>query len=386
MGGTITVESTLGVGSVFHVLLPLAAGKVVLRRSEQPVLALPPLRILAADDVPQNIELLMISLGAAGHQVITAGDGHSAVREFRNGSYDIVLMDVQMPRMDGLEATRLIRVYEREQGLKPTPIIALTASVLEQDRRAAQTAGMNGFASKPLEMHKLTAEIARLLDIVVDTGLAPQQAALGFAGGQVDWQRGTALWGGRDALARAIGRFARTNGDSTALLAREIDRGSASVAGHLLHRLKGAAANLCLVQIEGILGRIEQALHHHASVAELLQQLAAAFAALAVEVGEGADAGVDGGASVAATSVPLDHAAAEAALRKAIASLEGGQLDDALMADVTTLLAPHAQQRQLQTLAGAIDDFEFARAAAVLRQLLEWLQAQAAEEDGAVSS
>ena len=386
MGGTITVESTLGVGSVFHVLLPLAAGKVVLRRSEQPVLALPPLRILAADDVPQNIELLMISLGAAGHQVITAGDGDSAVREFRNGSYDIVLMDVQMPRMDGLEATRLIRVHEREQGLKPTPIIALTASVLEQDRRAAQTAGMNGFASKPLEMHKLTAEIARLLDIVVDTGLAPQQAALGFAGGQVDWQRGTALWGGRDALQRAIGRFAKTNGDSTALLAREIDRGSASVAGHLLHRLKGAAANLCLVQIEGILGRIEQALHHQASVAELLQQLAAAFAALAAEVGEGADAGVDSVASVADTSVPLDHAAAEAALHRAIASLEGGQLDDALMADVTALLAPHARQRQLQTLAGAIDDFEFARAAAVLRQLLEWLQAQAAEEDGAVSS
>ena len=386
MGGTITVESTLGAGSVFHVLLPLAAGKVVLRRSEQPVLSLPPLRILAADDVPQNIELLMITLGAAGHQVITASDGESAVREFRNGSYDIVLMDVQMPRMDGLEATRLIRVHEREQGLKPTPIIALTASVLEQDRRAAQTAGMSGFASKPLEMHKLTAEIARLLDIVVSTDLQPDQAALGFAGGQVDWQRGTALWGGRETLQRAIGRFVQTNSDSTALLAREMDRGSASVAGHLLHRLKGAAANLCLVQIEGILGRIEQAIARQVPAAELLEQLAAALAALTVEIAEGGEPAVRVAEAPAAAPAPLDHAAAGAMLREAIASLEGGQLDDVLMAEVSSLLAPHGQARHLKNLAGAIDDFEFARAAAVLRQLLDWLQAQAAEEDRAVTS
>ncbi len=213
MGGTITVESTLGVGSVFHVLLPLAPGKAVARRSEQAVVALPPLRILAADDVPQNVELLLISLGAAGHQVITAGDGESAVREFGKGSFDIVLMDVQMPRMDGLEAARLIRVHEREQGLKATPIIALTASVLEQDRRAAQTAGMNGFASKPLEMHKLTAEIARLLDIAVATPPPASGAAARAGSGQVDWQRGIALWGGRATLQRAIARFVQANGD-----------------------------------------------------------------------------------------------------------------------------------------------------------------------------
>ncbi|MEG2964278.1 MAG: response regulator, partial [Janthinobacterium sp.] len=245
MKGTITVESTLGVGSVFHVLLPLAPGKAVARRSEQPVVALPPLRILAADDVPQNVELLLISLGAAGHQVITAGDGESAVREFSKGSFDIVLMDVQMPRMDGLEATRLIRVHEREQGLKATPIIALTASVLEQDRRAAQTAGMNGFASKPLEMHKLTAEIARLLDIAV--AVPAPVAQTGAAGAQVDWQRGIALWGSRDTLQRAIARFVQANGDCAAMLAAELQRGGASVAGHLLHRIKGAAGNLCLV-------------------------------------------------------------------------------------------------------------------------------------------
>ena len=375
MGGTITVESTLGVGSVFHVLLPLAPGKAVSRRSEQPVVALPPLRILAADDVPQNVELLLISLGAAGHQVIAASDGESAVREFSKGSFDVVLMDVQMPRMDGLEATRLIRVYEREQGLKATPIIALTASVLEQDRRAAQTAGMNGFASKPLEMHKLTAEIARLLDIAVAMPPLAAGAAARAATGQVDWQRGIALWGGREALQRAIGRFVQANGDCAAMLAAELERGGGSVAGHLLHRIKGAAGNLCLVQVESLLGRIEQTIARQLPATELLVQLAAAFMALAGELEEAGIPAVAVGTPVA--GVPLDAPAFGALLRQAIASLEGGQLDDALMAQIAAMLTPHGQQPRLQALTSAIDDFEFARAAGVLRQLLAWLETPA---------
>ncbi|KAB8041683.1 PAS domain S-box protein [Janthinobacterium aquaticum] len=373
MGGTITVESTLGVGSVFHVLLPLAAGKSVQRRGEVPVVALPPLRILAADDVPQNVELLLISLGAAGHQVITASDGESAVREFRNGSYDIVLMDVQMPRMDGLEAARLIRLHEREQSLQPTPIIALTASVLEQDRRAAQAAGMNGFASKPLEMHKLTAEIARLLDIAV-AGNIEQAALAGFGASQVDWQRGVALWGSREALARAITRFAQSNTDSAKLLAGEIERGAASVAGHLLHRLKGAAANMCLVPLESLLARIEQAIARDQPVAPLLAQLAAAFAALASEVKEGVQPET---VMTPLVVEPLDHAAVDAMLTQAIICLDSGQLDEALLQQITAMLAPHGQQPLLQALAGAVDDFEFSRASDVLRQLQDWLRTPA---------
>jgi len=377
MKGTITVESTLGEGSVFHVLLPLVAGKSVLRRSEQPVVALPPLRILAADDVPQNVELLLISLGAAGHQVIAASDGESAVREYRTGSFDIVLMDVQMPRMDGLEATRLIRVHEREQGLKTTPIIALTASVLEQDRRAAQMAGMNGFASKPLEMHKLTAEIARLLDITVPAPQLPAGAAPGAVAGseQIDWPRGVALWGSHEALRRAILRFVQANGDCASLLAAELARGDTSVAGHLLHRVKGAAANLCLPQLGSILARLEQAISREDDVSGLLEQLTAAFLALEAELagGENDESMLE---APQADAPVLDRAAADSLLRQAIGSLEGGQLDDALMTQIATLLAPHGQQRQLQALSTAVDDFEFARAVAVLQDMQAWLQAQ----------
>ena len=108
---------------------------------------------------------------------------------------------------------------------------------------------------------------------------------------------------------------------------------------------------------------------------ELLVQLAAAFVALAGELEESGMPAVAVGTPAA--GAPLDADAAGALLRQAIASLEGGQLDDALMAQIAAMLAPHGQQQRLQALASAIDDFEFARAAGVLRQLLAWLETPA---------
>ncbi|MEG1116520.1 MAG: histidine kinase, partial [Janthinobacterium sp.] len=132
---------------------------------------------------------------------------------------------------------------------------------------------------------------------------------------------------------------------------------------------------LCLVQVESLLGRIEQAIARQLPATELLVQLAAAFMALAGELEEAGEAPVAGATPEAAA--PLDAATTGALLRQAIASLEGGQLDDALMAQIAAMLTPHGQQPRLQALASAIDDFEFTRAAGVLRQLLAWLDTPA---------
>jgi CheY-like chemotaxis protein len=228
------------------VQLPLQAGVEQLGERSGGARLLPTLNILAADDVAQNIELLSLTLGALGHQVTTAGDGEQALAAFVGGRFDVLLMDVQMPRMDGLEATRRIRRHEQDHGLRATPIIALTASVLEQDRRAAREAGMDGFASKPLEMDKLLAEIARVI------GLAPaaeHSAALDVpADLAIDWPRGIQLWGSQQAMAAAIRRFLDEHAGSCAEVARLLQDNRREAAIELVHRLRGAAGNLALLR------------------------------------------------------------------------------------------------------------------------------------------
>src|SRR5690606_28940672 len=99
----------------------------------------------------QNLELLQLLLQRAGHQVISARDGQEAVAMYQQHQPELVLMDIQMPLLDGLGACQQIRAWEQQQGLPSTPVIALTASVLEEDKRAAREAGMQGFATKPVD-------------------------------------------------------------------------------------------------------------------------------------------------------------------------------------------------------------------------------------------
>ncbi|CAC9691733.1 Autoinducer 2 sensor kinase/phosphatase luxQ [Comamonas aquatica] len=164
MGGQISVRSQLGAGTEFLVQLPLPAGQAPERRLPAAHSAtLPALRILAVDDVPQNLELLQVVMQRYGHSVALAHDGHEAVHLRQTQEFDLILMDLQMPHMDGLEAARNIRHWEATHSQRHMPIIALSASVLAQDRQDSDAAGMDGFATKPLELPKLMAEMARVL-------------------------------------------------------------------------------------------------------------------------------------------------------------------------------------------------------------------------------
>jgi PAS domain S-box-containing protein len=204
MGGRIWAESVQGEGTVFHVLLPLQPAQEQGRSAQAGVaggagaagadagaatgadegaqqdaaFALPPLRILAADDVAQNLELLRLMLERRGHSVTMAADGAAAAQLAGSAEFDVILMDVQMPVVDGLAATRAIRAQAAQAGRRRLPIIAMTASVLEAHRQASSAAGMDGFASKPVDWPQLSRELARVmaLDAALDVALPVAQA------------------------------------------------------------------------------------------------------------------------------------------------------------------------------------------------------------------
>lgn len=205
MNGRMTVHSQPGVGSSFHIWLPLPPGRQPASVAVDHLpLDLPALDILIADDVAQNLELLTLVLQNHKHRVTAAHNGQEAIQHFLKTRFDVILMDVHMPETDGLQATRLIRQRERLKNLKPTPIIALTASVMARDRREAREAGMDGFAVKPLDTPRLFEEIARVLL----QRPAPLEDALDtpepICRALIDWDHGISLWGDRTQLAERI--------------------------------------------------------------------------------------------------------------------------------------------------------------------------------------
>ncbi|HSC85449.1 MAG TPA: PAS domain S-box protein [Pseudomonas sp.] len=369
MGGRIEVESRLGEGSSFHIWLPLPAGVASMHEPSGDGFELPPLRILAADDVPQNIELLSLVLQRLGHQVITATNGEEALAAFFAGRFDLLLMDVQMPRVDGLEASRRIRRHEQANGLPPTPIIALTASVLEQDRLAAREAGMDGFASKPLEIDKLLAEIAAVIGLATPAALPAVAHEQEMSGAAVDWARGVQLWGSDSALLAAIRRFLEAHGNTAGQIAALLQRGEQVSAIELIHRVRGAAANLALLPLSRLAGQLEHALKGAvpASSQVLLAALAEALAALPGELPE---------LAAAVHDKPAVSAVEPQILRPLIEqsriALQHGELAELALQQLLAALPA----LQAETLEAAINDFDFERAAAQLTKLLGWLEQQ----------
>jgi CheY-like chemotaxis protein len=161
LGGELQVESQLGQGTCFRFQIPLplvgATPEVV---TDVPTKALPALKVLLAEDNPTNRLVATKLLQIAGHQVVQAENGQQAIEHVQQQDFDLVLMDVQMPMVDGLEATRQIRQLPRGAHL---PIIALTANALEADRQACLAVGMNAFITKPVKPEVLQDTMHRVL-------------------------------------------------------------------------------------------------------------------------------------------------------------------------------------------------------------------------------
>ncbi len=160
MGGRIWVESGVGKGSVFSFAVPLEIWAGAGRQAAVPVGTgpeppLPALHILLVEDSPDNRTITVAYLQDTPYRVEIAENGAVACEKFTTGHYDLVLMDRQMPVMDGLTATRAIREWEQANHRPPTPIIALTAAALKGDQEKCMAAGCTAYLTKPIKQEAL---------------------------------------------------------------------------------------------------------------------------------------------------------------------------------------------------------------------------------------
>ncbi|WP_341704178.1 PAS-domain containing protein [Ferrovibrio sp.] len=165
MGGRIWVDSVEGEGSTFSFTVTLATGEAIVETAQPEVAEGPAtqrlLRILVAEDNQVNQMVIGLMLRQLGHQIDMVNNGQEACEQVQKAPYDLILMDVQMPEMDGLTATRTIRALPGK--VAGIPIVALTANAMEGDREAYLAAGMDDYAAKPIALPQLIAAMNRAL-------------------------------------------------------------------------------------------------------------------------------------------------------------------------------------------------------------------------------
>lgn len=276
-----------------------------------------------------------------------------------------------MPGIDGFETTRRLRKYEQERHLDPTPVIALSASGMEQDQQNVRTAGMDGFATKPLDVPQLFHEIARVLDLpdVTATRTLVTSTSAGQAqNATIDWERGVRLWVRQSLLCEAISRFLLENISSITdfqhLQAQQDFDGLHALA----HRLHGAAANLALIRLQDLAQQVEQAaaIRDEASLASLLPQWPLGLAEVQKALTHGT--GITVSPVTGVTAAPLDASSREQvrlAVQTLAQALTRSELDQSSL-DCLVQLLPESATEHLQD---ALDQFDFVQALEALNQL-----------------
>jgi CheY-like chemotaxis protein/anti-sigma regulatory factor (Ser/Thr protein kinase) len=184
MGGSVTVASQLGQGSTFRFSVPLPSAPLTEEVAAPTARQIcgyrgPRKNVLVADDNPTNVGLLVAILEPLGFTVFTAGNGREALRQALERTPDLVLLDLVMPEMDGVEAVRQMRQHKE---LKATPIVGVSATVTGSERKQAFAAACDGFLGKPIQVSELLQTIGRLLQLEWDLA-APDRAVVSAGDG-----------------------------------------------------------------------------------------------------------------------------------------------------------------------------------------------------------
>ena len=348
-------------------------------------------RVLVAEDNALNQQVAQGLLEKLGCRVTLAHDGQQAVALARTQPFDLILMDLHMPVLDGLQAARQLRALPQGQTL---PIIALSAAVFDEDRQRCLEAGMNGFVPKPIDPAELERVLAQHLPAqTLSPNLGPfvpaaPQPAGAAADAVLDFEAALARCAGqRPLLLRLLRDFAHQHAHTVELLANELALGERGAAAEQLHSLKGVAANLGLAGLAQAARQAEAELKGQRipELHALEEQLERALAAIGA-LGQGpADGPESARAPVPAAHTMPTHASkpaaqapdsAQAALQSVLQRLqpllaEGELPPDELIEELAELLPRlPAQQSPIMRLLQLIDDFDHPGALRLIDTLL----------------
>ncbi|QPK63622.1 PAS domain S-box protein [Methylomonas sp. LL1] len=383
MGGRIWVESALGRGSTFHftIRLPSTMAQDSCLYLESPQLVMDYFsprcfKVLLAEDIEANATLARLRLEQQGHSVVWVKNGREAVDAFSQGGFDLILMDLQMPVLDGINATKQIRQLEHAGGGR-IPILALTASVLKHEKILCTEAGMDAIIGKPIDVNELLEQ----MELLTPKGVGQPRTAIKLEStpqipidfsplsSVADTGKGLQTW--REALvyAHALIRFAEEHGNDAARMAALFaeNPNNLGIIERLAHALKGVAGNLALIEVARLAVKLDDRLKQ-----EQLENIAAEFSALDTALK----------ASVAAIrqlQLPekqpilarqaIDTERVAGLLRQLLVALDG--LNPDRVEPIVQQLEPYLDQGELKTIQHEVDNFDFDAAKAEVQKLVK---------------